>query len=637
MSLLSFQALFSESFIKAISYTLVHSLWQGMILGLVAGAIILLTRSKKPSTRYNALAASLVGFTAATIATFWTQLGSLATKSIQAVEVTNIPTATYAGAELHPVAGSTNFLDQVLYTFNSYADWLVLGWMTIILLKSIQLTAGLVQAHKLKSSQVNAVSEYWNEKLVQLGRQMALHKVVCLLESRRVQVPAVIGFMKPVILIPAGLLSQLSPAEVEAILLHELAHIRRKDYLVNILQHFVEIIFFFNPAVRWVSGLIKAERENCCDEIAVSQTNSKNNYISALVAFHEKAQQQLPTFIPAFAGEKNHLLNRVKRIIYNNNKTLNNMEKKILAAGVILTSLFFVAFTSREQQPVKSPSTEIADQSTTAAAALPPQDLVAELRIATDTLPDKVQKGLSGTINTTVNGKKYKIVTKNNEVLDLYVNDQQIPGDKISEHRPVINKIMKQSRADLEDAEKEIAEAQIEIVNAEKEIENAQKELVTAHIELTQQQEEVEKELVQATKDMEDSKSEVEQSKKEMAAAKLEIEQAKKDMKKDMANAKIEIEQAKKQLEQSKIEIANAKKDIEQAKKDIAESKKMQEAITADFVKEKLIGSKAELESYQLNNDELIINGVKQSAEMHKKFKTKFVKSEKWSINYNND
>src|SRR4030095_11498069 len=95
------------------------------------------------------------------------------------------------------------------------------------------------------------------------------------LQSSLTKVPVVIGHLKPVILFPIGILNSLPQNEVEAILLHELAHIARNDFLINLLQQFTEIIFFFNPAVIWVSSCIKSERENCCDDIAISVTQDK--------------------------------------------------------------------------------------------------------------------------------------------------------------------------------------------------------------------------------------------------------------------------------------------------------------------------------------------------------------------------
>ena len=470
-----------------------------------------------------------------------------------------------------------------------------------------------------------------------LCTKLGIPKVVRLLESKLVQVPATVGFFKPVILVPAGMLTALSPAEVEAILLHELAHIRRKDYLVNIMQHFIEILFFFNPAVRWVSGLINAERENCCDDIAVMHTRNKKNYINALVAFHEVKNASIPSCIPTLAGEKNQLLTRVRRIIYNNNKTLNNMEKKFLAAGLIVTTVFIVAFTPGEPQQNAASTPVIVQQETVPAI---PRDLPAQVLIVNDTVPAKTSgsgKGITGTINTIVEGKKYEITTKNEEVMELYVDGKQVPPSKYGEHKNVIIKILKQSKTDMANAEKDMAQAQLEMAAAEKEIENAQKELAQASIELEKAQVELEKDMAIASKELAESKDEMEQSKKEIAAAKIEMQQADIDMKKDMAEAKKELELAKKEMENAKIEIAVAKKDMELAKKDMAEAKKIQDAIISDFVKDKIISSKTELDSYTLNADEFIVNGVKQSAELHKKYKTKYAKNKSLSINYSND
>ena len=157
----------------------------------------------------------------------------------------------------------------------------------------------------------------------------------------------VLGHLKPVILFPAAALTTLAPEEIEAILLHELAHIRRKDYLVNILQNLAEIIFFFNPAVLWISSLIKEERENCCDDIAISQVKNKKQFIHALVSFQE--YNLTSKYAATFSGKRNHLLNRIKRIITNNNKTLSNMEKIFLVTGIIITGFMAVAFAQHKQ------------------------------------------------------------------------------------------------------------------------------------------------------------------------------------------------------------------------------------------------------------------------------------------------
>ena len=115
----------------------------------------------------------------------------------------------------------------------------------------------------------NFVPARWQNKLNSFRYKLKLAKPVRLLESARVNVPVVIGFIKPVILVPVGMLTGFSSDEVESILAHELAHVVRNDYLINILQSVAEIILFYNPALWWISGTIRKEREKCCDDIAV--------------------------------------------------------------------------------------------------------------------------------------------------------------------------------------------------------------------------------------------------------------------------------------------------------------------------------------------------------------------------------
>jgi bla regulator protein blaR1 len=148
-----------------------------------------------------------------------------------------------------------------------------------------------------------------------------------------------------------GFLTALGAADVEAILIHELAHIKRRDYLVNLLQSLLEIVFFFNPAVFWVSMLIRTERENCCDDLAVAYHNNKAGYIRALVSC-EEYKTAAAGYAMAFAGEKNTLLSRVKRLVGNSNHSLTQVEKTVLAICLVCVGLFAMAFSAKEVSKV---------------------------------------------------------------------------------------------------------------------------------------------------------------------------------------------------------------------------------------------------------------------------------------------
>jgi bla regulator protein blaR1 len=672
MPLLFLNPAFSDDTIRALSWTLIHSLWQGMLLAMAAGGIVFFTKKASPALRYNLLTGALLVFIFGITTTFSTQIitntpveqiGQEMTGPIMAVTQ---PAATPLVAENKlPVAA------MAIGIFNANSGWIVLAWFLIIALRCVQLTAGLYGVYQLKRRQTFSPGEYWSNRITELSRQLRINKRVQLLQSGIARMPSVIGYFKPVILFPAGMLASLPPDEVEAILIHELAHIRRKDFLVNVMQHIIEIIFFFNPAVRWVSSLIRSERENCCDDIAVSQTDNKRNYIKALIAFQGFDLRLAPPLSNAFAGEKNHLMNRVKRIIYNNNKTLNNMEKKFLAAGMIITSVFIFAFTSNN---LHQKATEKNTASQNAPIHFTGKVLPGLLAIS-DTVPDKDagrKNVLNGTINSTVNGRKYKIVTRNDQVAELYVNGKKVAAEKMAGYKSVTDKMLadaksdmaesekdgEESKAEMEESEKEMAQARLEMEQeqaemakemeqAKKEMEQEQKEMMKemdqARLEMEQQQKEMAKEMEQGK---EESKTAMEQSKKEMEQAKLEMEQSQKEMKENMEQAKKDMEQnmeqakkdmelAKKEMEQSRLDMAQSRKDMEQSKKDMAESKKMQESIIADFIKEHIIKDKKELSSYKLSNEELIVNGIKQPDAIYKKFKTKYVKGNNWTIEYN--
>src|SRR6185369_15918968 len=135
---------------------------------------------------------------------------------------------------------------------------------------------------RLLRTGVCAVADGWQRRLERLCEGLRLSRAVVLLESCLVDVPMVMGFVRPVILMPVGLLAGLSTSQVESILIHELAHIRRWDYVVNLLASVVEGLLFYHPAVWWVSKQISAERENCCDDVVVELKGDARAYAATL-------------------------------------------------------------------------------------------------------------------------------------------------------------------------------------------------------------------------------------------------------------------------------------------------------------------------------------------------------------------
>jgi beta-lactamase regulating signal transducer with metallopeptidase domain len=346
--------------LRALCWTLLHSLWQGLVLAVVAGTILVLTKKASSSLRYNLLCCGMVLFLTASGATFYFQLLAADSQALHATGsagltgdmgqpggsnslVNSVQPAT------HPIR---NFIESLVDYFNTHAALIVLIWFIVFLARFVQLLSGLVYAQRIRYYQTKPASAEWQDRLTQLVHKLWIGRPVLLLESALIKIPVVVGFLKPAILVPIGMLAHLPADQVESILLHELAHIRRRDYLFNLVQHVVDTLFFFNPALIWISSLIRTERENCCDDIAIRETRSRRQLIQALVSFHEYRQRE-GEYAVAFAGEKeNQVVQRVKRIVHRTNHSLNAGERVVLMGILLVLSAAFVTINQSRKEDV---------------------------------------------------------------------------------------------------------------------------------------------------------------------------------------------------------------------------------------------------------------------------------------------
>jgi bla regulator protein BlaR1 len=368
----------SDRLVRALCDTLMHSLWQGVLLAAVAGLIVICTRKASSALRYNLLVSALTLFAVGALATFALQY----LKAANAVAAHSIDQPVYAVrmAAASPVTQATTtpatapqpaLTNRVTAWLNANNNTIVLIWFLIICARSLQLGVGLYGTYRLKRVRVSVVKDHWPGRMRQLAGALGIRQTITLLESGLAKAPMMIGHLKPVVFVPVGLLTALSPAEVEAILIHELAHIKRRDYLVNLLQNLTEIVFFFNPAVLWISTLIRTERENCCDDLALAHDNNKATYIRALVSC-EEYQSSVPPYAMAFPGAKNTLLHRVKRLVSNRNHSLNLFEKTVLTICLVGAGLFVTAFSI--SSPVFHPTKAVPGNARPTVAASKPTD-----------------------------------------------------------------------------------------------------------------------------------------------------------------------------------------------------------------------------------------------------------------------
>lgn len=361
MQLLFMKEWLPDTVVRAICWTLIHSLWQGLILAALAGLLVLFTRKSVAAFRYNMLAALFLIFMSVVTFTFIYESNGPATgnniitftPALQTEQiVAQLPVSDNAGTVANAEEG---YITRFTGYFNQHASLFVAIWFLVFLAKAVKLMGGLVYVQRIKHYKTHTPGQYWINRVEELSDALGVSVSVRLLESELVKVPLVAGFLKPIILMPLGLMANMPAGQVEAILLHELAHIRRRDFLVNLAQSFAETLFFFNPAVLWLSALLREEREHCCDDMAIAVTQSKTGYINALVSFQEYQLENNTPYTMAFPGKKNQLLNRVKRIIDNSHKTLNMAEKSFLVLCLSLIGILSAVWAQPEEQ--KKPQT----------------------------------------------------------------------------------------------------------------------------------------------------------------------------------------------------------------------------------------------------------------------------------------
>ena len=354
-----------DTILRALCWTLLHSLWQGLLFAGAAGVVLVLTRKSTAALRYNLLCGGLFVFLVVSGFTFYRELG--AASAVPTGRAMGIGGSVQAGADVQNAdagigavtdTGVKSGIDALVGYFNKHAAAVVLIWAIVFLARWVQLLSGWVYTQRIRHYKNRPAPGEWQQRLEQLLEKLGIGRTVSLLESALVKVPVVVGALKPVILVPMGMLAHLSAEQVESILLHELAHIRRKDYLFNFIQHIIDTLFFFNPALRWLSSLIRAERENCCDDIAIRETGSRRRLIEALVSFHEYGQSA-NRYALGFAAKENQVVRRVKRIVDKTNHSLNAGERVLLMGGLVVLSAAFVTINKSRANgmaPVKTDS-----------------------------------------------------------------------------------------------------------------------------------------------------------------------------------------------------------------------------------------------------------------------------------------
>jgi beta-lactamase regulating signal transducer with metallopeptidase domain len=292
---------------QSIGWVLVHFVWQGAALALaLASANAAIGRSNSKA-RYAAACITMLVMLVCplvTIAVLYER---------QPVVVSHAWTDLAADASTVAPLATSHAATPFRRNLSAYLPWLVLGWLAGVIALSVRWAGGWIYAEWLKRTGTIPALEEWQTALARLSARLKVARPVRLYGSLATAVPTVIGWVRPVILMPASALSGLGIQQVEALLAHELAHIRRCDYLVNLLQKLVETLLFYHPAVWWIGRRIREEREHCCDDLAVEACGDVLVYTRALASM-ETLRGSAPALALAATGGGT-LLGRIRRLL----------------------------------------------------------------------------------------------------------------------------------------------------------------------------------------------------------------------------------------------------------------------------------------------------------------------------------
>lgn len=394
-------SLFDRQLEYALGWMVLHSLWQGMLIALITGVVLIALRHHSAKVRYLAANFGLFAVVLAAGFTFYiyTQTSSANSadlvgasievpvpnqlvntallEQLEGLENLDAQLAEELATELAPPdqafapalpgeEGSLGFNWQSIQAYFNQNLPLIVGlWILGVAIFLLRMLSSISYVYYLKGRMNFPADEYWLDLLDDMIRKIGLDKTVTLVESALVRTPQVVGYLKPVILFPLGMINRLPAAEVEAILAHELSHILRHDHLLNILQSVVETLFYFHPGVWWISAQIRTERESASDEMAIQLTGDALTYAQALVTVQEMGYMPMSPAL-AFAGQhKSQFMLRLQRILHIKSPTTNTMEKMltiVLIAGTLVGMGWIKNFAHNTYTHIKAGLVETQDE-----------------------------------------------------------------------------------------------------------------------------------------------------------------------------------------------------------------------------------------------------------------------------------
>ncbi len=495
------QNLFNEKLISSLGWTLIHSLWQIALIGLLLKICLVLFKRKPGEFRYLLSVFSLASVVFLSVFTFtkifitdgYYIVGSPEGEiTLPGIEIQAVPyvTETFGANEK-----AINLVSSLFLLINSNLQVIVMLWLLGTVLFSLKFAGNFWYMKRLKKLQSYPAPASLIQIVSTISAKLNLQRKIQILESAIVKIPMVFGHLKPVILLPVGLAASLPIDQVEAILIHELAHIRRNDYLTNLLKSLMEVVFFYHPVFWWISSSLETEREHCCDDITISICGSEKSLQKALFSLQHYGHYQ-PALTTALLNNKYKLLNRIMRM-----KTTNQFKHGIkgsLAGFIIIVTGMIVLATSSAFAPKMTDLPEYykteqlgllsdnlnyapATDLRTSGGQLRTSGAYSLKQISSGFPPDTTIK-TSGTSAATGSDKVIMEFDGNYNLISVKKDGKLLEEDEKKEYEAMAAKLKKlneqekqqvEQKAALEKAEKEFQAAQQQMEKAQQEYEKA--------------------------------------------------------------------------------------------------------------------------------------------------------------------
>jgi len=372
--------LLTVKMVNALGWTLFHSLWQGVLAALALAGLAVLMRNFSARTRYVVAITILALVVGLSLVSFINSYHAETSGRIliQPDAVDGPPSIRDVNEPSVFVPPKTIFRKasgSLSAYFNRHFPLIVTLWLLGMFFSLLRFISGFALNQRLRYFATRPLPETVADRCREFLSRLKIRNKIKILESGLAKSPMVIGHLKPVLLFPLGLVAGLPPGQVEAILAHELAHILRRDYLINLLQSIVDVLYFYHPGVRWISSFIRSEREHCCDDLALSFKVDSLDFAKALAAVQAEGYGKPSAPAVAFANREGRLLVRVKRL-FSKRRRSTDFSEGLVAAGVLSLSVLWIGLNANAFTPwtTGDPSMNVPGQADRKAFLFSPRD-----------------------------------------------------------------------------------------------------------------------------------------------------------------------------------------------------------------------------------------------------------------------